>query len=304
MQKNSPSASALLISFSLMSLILLVVMGVSSFVLKDLAVIRTVVAGKQATYAAEGMTELGLLLSENELPGYEVQLSGQEFTNGARASLNIEARDEMIPCSIDGESEWSILAPNESIQLPLFAQVGETDADLNKILNFNTSFYVGNVKGEARLKSGEVLRWKILGLKNGFTESISAFIPVDGVHIFPEDPSVFGTVIPDGRAVPPGYSTASYHALTGIRAVFHDAYPIQQFLENHELNYLVLTNLAGEDRYIYYQLRTPGSEAACTYVRLESSADVEAGSARQSVDTQIREGEHLPVFDFVLYQTE
>jgi hypothetical protein len=297
-------ASALLITFSMTSLLILVVMGVSAFVLEDLGVVRTVVAGKQAEYAAEGMSEYGLLLSKNELPGYEVELTDTSFSNGARASLTVSARDSQVPCTIDGETGWSVLVPSESIQLPLFAQVGDRDADVNKVLDFYVSFYVGDEKGEAKLKSGEVLRWKILGMKRDITEAISAFIPLDGVHLLPEDPSIFGSAIPHSRAVPEGYSTASYHALTGIQAVFHDSYPIRQFLEGHDFNYLVLTNLAGDGSNIYYQLHAPGSEAACTYVRLESSAQVDVGEARQSIETVIREGENLPAFDFVLYQTD
>lgn len=297
-------ASALLLSFFMMTLLLTVSLGVSFLLIRDVDTVRTVVAGTQASYAAEGASELGLHILKESLPGYEPQLDFA-FANASLASLNINARGSVVPCSATGV-EWGVLHANESAQLSLFAQVDAEGQRTEKLENFYVEFYVGDAQGRALPLNGDVLRWKILGNKNGKTEAISEFIPMESAKRSPENPSIFGSAIPPDRAVPTGYSHAKYYQQVGRSYVFNPAYPIKQFLTEHDLNTLILTNVVqvtgGEN--IYFRLHSVDVEAVCDYVSLDSRGNQSFGSARQDLDTQVKEGENLPVFDFVLYNTD
>lgn len=297
-------ASALLLSFFMMTLLILVSVGVSFLLIRDVDTVRTIVGGTQANYAAEGASELGLHIVKESLPGYEPELDFL-FANATLASLDINARGPVVPCSADG-LEWGVLGPNESVQLALFAQLDASGRDIEKLENFYVEFYVGDSEGASVPLNGDILRWKILGTKNGRTEAISEFIPMESAKRSPENPSIFGSAIPADRSVPTGYTHAKYYQQVGRSYVFNPAYPIKQFLTGHDLNYLVLTNVvqATGREFIYFRLHSLDVDPVCNFVGLDTSADQEFGSARQSLDTQVKEGENLPVFDFVLYNTD
>lgn len=307
-------ASALLLSFFLMSLLIVLGLSVSLLVIKDVQAVRTVMGGTQARYAAEGMTELGLKILKDKLPGYEVE-SGtleHEFSGGAKASLEINARENTVPCSVrnneNGESVWRRLAYNESVELPLFASGQKNSYNIE---NFYVEFYVGSEDGtEIDSRDIDVLRWKILGIKkNGISEAISEYIPLDGVKFTPENPTYFGSHAP--VAAREGYSNAKYTELgpVGGRVFFIPNFPIKTFLERHEYSYLIMTNVVQaknpENYFIFFKLHStvPSKEAICEFVTLKSVADNEFGSVRQSIYTVVKEGENLPVFDFALYHT-
>lgn len=298
------NASALLLSFFMMSILIVLVTGVSFVMIRDVSTVRSVVAGSQARYAAEGMGEVGLLTVKNNLPGYEPSFEDYSFSSEALASLNIHAREETVPCTIGGE-EWRRLERNESIQLPLFAQVGEeaNEEGMEKILQFYVEFYVADEDGNVNFNpSTDVLRWKIIGLQDGDTEAISEFIPLFGDRRFQDNPTLFGSAVNDASLTQ--YTAAKYRQM-GFPAVFHPAYPIEDFLAGHSTNYLVLTNVVQRDyeNTIYFRLHAQDVPAVCEYIRLDSRADVAFGGVRQEIQTLVREGENLPVFDFVLYHT-
>lgn len=314
-------ASALLLAFFMMTMLILVAISVSILVLRDTAAVRTIVGGTEALYAAEGMTELGLYSVKENLPGYEPTYDLMTFTNDTEASAVLASRGTVVPCEGQDEDGWGRLAPNESVQLALFAQM---DAEGNTLKNtsFTVDFYVGDEDGESLyslmtdfLDSQDVLRWKILGLYYGQTEAISEYIPVDAPNRTTRDVySFFGPGI-DGTVTDEGYLWGKYYD-SGYPSHFYANYPISTFLEGHDYNYLVLTNIiqGGEEAYIYYRLNWSlvNSEAVdrdlgevvCEYTEINSVADSVQGDARQELQTLVREGENLPVYDFVLYHTE
>ena len=300
------SASALLLSFFMMSLLIGVSVGVSFLLIKDVGTVRTVVAGVQTRYAAEGMSELGLQVLKNNLPGYEPEVD-YAFSNNVLASLDLVARDSSVPCGLaEDEDEWAVITPNESVQLALCAQLNDDASEIDKINNYYVEFYVGDEEGVAKPVSADALRWKILGQRSGVTEAISEFIPMESAKRTPENPSIFGSAIPTERAVPPGYAHAKYSQRIGGRSVFHAAYPIGQFLDGHDFNYLILTNAvqASGENYIYFKLHSLDVPAVCQFVNINTQADMDFGSSRKTLETLAREGENLPVFDFVLYHTK
>jgi hypothetical protein len=94
-----------------------------------------------------------------------------------------------------------------------------------------------------------------------------------------------------------------------------DCYPIKSFLENHHLNYLVLTNLMNPAIFkesdpvkknilsrLYYRIEVYGDDRI-----VRDHATIQAngysGDIKQSMQVQIKRGSYLPVFNFTLYST-
>ncbi len=301
-------ASALLLSFFLTSMLIGAVVTVSLLVTKDIRTVSTVTAGQEALYAADGMSELGLLALKQNLPGYEPTWTDVSLASTAQGSLETHAREYTVPCEDQG-NEWRALAQNESIQLPLFAQTAEDGAVVN-IQEFYVEFYVGDPDGELLPPpTTDVLRWKILGLVDGGsgtateTEAISEYIPLhtaSGANATSSNPAVFGTNL-DGLGVPTGYQYGKYTRSGGVFKI----YPIGDFLSSHSYNYLVLTNVVNRssENTLYIRLHTEDEEAVCEYAELASTGSQEFPSVQQETQTLVREGENLPVFDFVIYHT-
>lgn len=278
MKNNFKSrASALLISFFLMSILILVGLGVSMIVFRDLASVRTILNGKMSAYAAEGMSELGLGIVKEHLPGYQPEIIEMTLSNDARGQLEIVARGDSLPCIVnDDDEEWRTLALNESIQIPLFYDEGE---NIQKITDFNVEYQMHDLTIPI---NGNVLRWKILGLdSDNKTEAISDYIAYPLLLNFD--------------------TTAKYYYYEDEHYVFNPQYQISSFLRDHTYNYLVLSNVVqGEDAEIDFKLTA--SVAVCEYVTLNSSSDY--GDTQNGVTTKVKEGENLPVFDFALYNAK
>ncbi len=310
-------ASALLLSFFMMTMLILVAITVSVLVIRDVHSVKTIVEGEQALYAAEGMSELGLLTVKTNLPGYQPSFEDNIFANSALASAGLTAQGAVVPCEGQDDDGWSVLNPNESIQLALFAQ-SDPEGNTMKNTNFKVEFYVGDEEGTSLfsdmtsyLSTQDVLRWKILGLYNAQTEAISEYIPLDSENsrTTRENPSQMG---PGADSLKEGYRYAKFYD-SGTPSRFYPSYPISTFLADHDYNYLVLTNIiqGHSDAYIYYRLvwtsgsnsvSTELSSVVCEYTEINSVADM--GETRQVLSTLVREGENLPVFDFVLYHTK
>ncbi len=301
----------------MMTMLILVAITVSVLVIRDVESVQTIVEGEQALYAAEGMSELGLLTVKTNLPGYQPSFEDNIFANSALASASLTAQGALVPCDGQDADGWSVLDPNESIQLALFAQ-SDPDGNTMKNTSFTVEFYVGDEEGNSLfndmtsyLSTQDVLRWKILGLYNAHTEAISEYIPLDTTNSRTTRilPSAFGPGV-DGT-VPEGYKYAKFYD-SGHPSRFYPSYAISTFLADHDYNYLVLTNIIQgyDDAYIYYRLLwTTGSSSittelpsvVCEFTEISSVADM--GDTRQVLSTLVREGENLPVFDFVLYHT-
>jgi hypothetical protein len=308
---NAQPANAILLSFLMMSMLVMATLGISFLVIRDVSTVRSLVGGSQALYAAEGMNELGLLLLKENLPGYEPELEDYEFSTNVLASLSVNARESSVPCSVQ-EEEWRALQPNESVQLALFAQDDESATNLTTIDQFYVEFFVGDEDGYVSYPStADVLRWKILGINpsSGETEAISEFIPLLDSQNTEDNPSIFGSYV--DRAEATGYSTAKFRQ-PGNPSTFYEAYPIDTFIQNHNYNYLVMTNVVQQsyENILYFRLTAMDSatkqatDAVCEYVSLSSSANKDYGSVRQSVNSIVKEGENLPFSDFVFYHTD
>jgi len=296
-------ASALLISILVTGLLLTASLGVSFLVLRDLSTFRTVLAGTQARYAAEGMQEWGLMKINKNLAGYAPTWVDAPFDSSAVGSLVSSTRGPAIPCT----GGYGKLAYGESIQLPLFAQTSE---DVNQVENtpdFYVEFFIGDAEGNlipALQVDAPVLRWKIQGFQ-GLKEApagISEFAPLTPGWA----PSHFGPgVMAAGLgAGGPGITTANYFN-TESNVNFSD-YPISSFLNEHSFNVLTLSHASGAhaNEFLYYKVVSTGVPLVCESVTLAAEANLEFGSARKVLSTRVREGQNLEVFDFVLFNAK
>ncbi len=295
-------ASALLVAFFLMSVMTVLALGTSAVILEDLRAVKSSEHGLQSWYAAEGLKEKALLLAAQNSSGYEIDFEAV-LSNGASGTVQVRARstDGIFPCSDEGEV-WRPLEHNESVQIPLFAVASEA-GNLENIHAFYVEFFVADEAGNlVQAPTQDVLRWKILGLdREGRTEAMSEYIPLYGAQNSAEQPTLFGT----SRlgALPPGYQDGKFFSRGGNFGV----YPIRLFVENHARNTLILTNViqeSGADSVIYFRLHGEDAAPVCEYTEIQSSGFTEGVLPTQTdLETFVREGENLPVFDFVIYHT-
>lgn len=308
MDTRERKASALLLSFFLMSMLILVAISVSVIVIRDMATVRTIVSGVQSFYAAEGSAELGLHTLKISLPGYEPSFDALVLANASQTSLETHARESTVPCEGQGDI-WRALSQNESVQIPLFAQI-DSAGTLEDIDDFYVEFYVGDEDGDVTFPpSTDVLRWKILGLTDttgsGDTEAISEYIPLytyNGAGASESNPTFFGTDEEALGVMPDGYLNGKFYQAGGN----FNIYPISSFVTSHETNYLVLTNVVtrSAENTIFFRFHATGVEGVCEYAELASTGWTDFGDTQQELTTYMKEGENLPVFDFVIYHTD
>ncbi len=298
---RNEEGSALLVSILLMSFVVVFGLGVSSLIVDSIRVERNVVEAGKSYFAAEAGVERALFFHENRLPGYE-SVETVELENGATMDYAMTALGEQIPCA-HREGEWRGLWPQESLSIPLF--LWDEDAGVRSDLSFfKVEYYVDRESNT--WVNGYILRWKVLGLDDpgNHTEAIS------GVFDFSDD----GFLNADT-------DTAAFYDLTGPPYAYFENEPLSTFLADHFLNYLVLTNVvdptvqptgetAEENNVIQLKVTVqdptvPGTDdqqVACEYALV--AADGLSGDTKQSIDVQIRMDTFLPVFNFVLYQTD
>ncbi len=295
--------SALLISLLLMAFLAVFGIGMSQLIVKSIRVERNMVEAGKAYFAAESGVERGLYFHENELPGYEVPEGEQEveLTNSTSYTYTMVAQDVTVPCSYETD-DWRTIEVQESVLWPLFRY---DDANGRVDLEHFELTYSPDRGNLSPRVDGNALRWKILGIDGqGNTQAISGLLPFSGAQLtesFDQD------------------ATANFFdSDPGGTAVNMPNYPISTFLEQHTFNYLILTNVivwsaqgasvqALEVNGLNVQLSTTDSDpltldgSACEYALIRSTGFGE--NTRQAIDSQVKLDSALPVFDFVLYQT-
>lgn len=297
------SGSALLISLLLMAFLMVFGFGISKIVVDSIREERNVVDAGMAYFSAEGAVETALYYRENRLPGYQAQddsnvnTQAVELENGALMTYHMVSAETTIPCAHE-ENEWRELGIQESVSWPLY----RWDSDVNManradLEDFELTFKVLAHDGSERMVSGNVLRWKILGIDkdDGQTKAISGLFTYLGV------PSTLNEE----------NSASFYEGSEGGTYVYHDNnYPISDFLKNHYFNTLILTNVIGlsaqfsqqpDDNVIQLQLSTDEG-SPCEYTLIQ--ADGTNNGVTQNIDVRVRLDSFLPVFNFVLYETK
>lgn len=352
---TQPRGSALLVSLLIVGVLMVVTLGLTDLIIREMRLEADVSKAGKAYYAAEAGIEQALLEVHQGLPGVEKQnQAGVAFSDGTSYKYSVHGLSKTVPdlSNVDYGSDLSKtfkpLRQNESVTIPMYYQ----DKDgVKHTRNFYVAYYMQPV--DLNLKDGnnfnlndfDVLRWKIFGLSEGKrTESISDYISV-GVNDTAQTPRCFGTLPDYGSKVncqPSVPQTAtvggeeiitclltearSYYAYEDNGNLSKDSlnkqcYPLSGFFNNHDYNYLVLTNAVNLDMIkkgknstetannkekaalatIYYKVvamdddNFPLNEVKITSIG--SLADIE-----QAIEVNVGREQFLPVFNFSLYR--
>jgi len=288
------AGNALLIAILIMSVLLVFGLGINRLIIKEFQVERAMLQGGQAYYSAEGASELGLYDIKTNLAGYEVEDQTGEVESTAGYDYSISALGDYWPCDMyggqvvedDDDQMWRVLAPEESVMVPLFSGT-------DKLSNFKIEYYTEIVS------SDQSLRWKILGINenSGMTEAISNY----------EDDVYGGSLEASSVSA---YYYKDYGREWGGRIYWMTMEDISTFLDGHDYPYLILTNVSEDQSYddMYVKLSDgedlsgDAMQIVCEYVKVE--ADGLMADYIQQIDAYIKRGEPLPVFDFVLWEKE
>ena len=286
--------NALLIAILIMAVLLVFGLGINRLIVKELRVEAALIDGGQAYYSAEGASELAMYDIETNLAGYEVSDESGDVVSEASYKYDIVARGENWPCDMYGgqviENDvgdlWRVLAPEESVMVPLFV-------DMDGIKEFKIEYYT-DTPGMY-----ENLRWKIMGISSegyslGLTEAISNYEEDLSSGSFDEE-SGHGFYYEDLGG-----------SWGGRMYAMNESESVKNFIDSHDYNYLILTNIySGEDgldENLYVRLSEADREFVCEYTKVE--ADGLMGDYIQQIDAYIKQGEPLPVFDFVLWEKD
>lgn len=296
-------ASALLSSVVIMSLVMGSALIFYRLVMQDVALFRSWKSESQLHYAHEGMKAWALSEMRGHSKGYEPQEKSYRFEQGVEASFVVEAMGASTPCLED--EHWAYLESQASVHQPLYYE--NASGEIQPIHDFLVEFFLVNASGQSVRAQGPILRWKILGMEKmkQETQAISEFMSLDlGNDRFREDnPSVFGPGY-EGSALPSNYTHAKFFQLSP-QYTYYEAYPIQDFLQRHDWNTLILTNALGPDYAGYrlaYRVKSKSGEVVCPQAKIRTKAVRE--DQKTEKEWWIPYAESLPVFDFVLYHTE
>ena len=259
------------------------------------------------------------------------------------------------------EATYNDLPLSESVVIPLYSAAD--DGSLQNVTKFLIEYYVSYDSAELGqsliapqdfLKL-DILRWKVFG-KPGVggdvskTDAISDFFPAD-YNSSAATPMCIGTypgldtggcIFPalDAKAGAPVGATlwgAARECYTsdsgstgGALADIQNTCTIENFINNHNQNYLVLTNVINPDILLpgqnlntaeakakfkihYRVVAEPGFNPVKTdtnpkLVREVASISADGfasnGRVKQSIDVKINQSSFLPVFNFSLYHTD
>jgi hypothetical protein len=246
---------------------------------------------------------------------------------------------------------YDSLGLNESITIPLFAGDG-VDGKVTKFrVYYYVKFSPDDLNVSSFNLSGwDILRWKIYGIKGDETESINDFTSVsvtankevtdaglptwfgsvrcNGGNLRPDviecadfDVGSGGDSVEevDGQSIYTGVcfpweAEEHYYYEDGRVEAVHHCYSIETFLENHDYNYLTLTNLmnpavfkatSGDpDKLSRLYFRVEAYEGELVRGAVSVDAVGESGDSKVKLNVMKKRDSYLPVFNFALYHTK
>lgn len=350
--------SALLVALLVVGVLMVVTLGLTDLIIREMRLQADVSKAGKAYYAAEAGIEQALLQVHQGLPGVEKQNeTGVKFSDDTAYKYSIHGLSTSVPdlsnvnYGSDLAKTFKPLRQNESVTIPMFYQ--DKDGNVKHTKHFYVAYYMQPL--DLNLKDGnnfglndfDVLRWKIFGLSSAKrTESISDYISV-GVNDTAQTPRCFGTQVDNGskvkcqpNATQPAYTNVGGEQivscpLTAARTYYaYDAsgnldkssltqqcYPLTGFFNNHDYNYLVLTNAVNLDMIkksktatdtannkekvalatIYYKVvAMEDDNFPLNDVKITSTGIL--GDIEQAIEVNVGRDQFLPVFNFSLYR--
>lgn len=285
MIKKQPKGSVLLVAMLVMGILMVITLGLTDLIIREMRLEADVSKAGKAYYAAEAGIEEALLAVHQGLPGVEKDnVEGAEFAAGARYQYSIHGRSKTLPdltgvdYGTDLQKTFQPLRHNESITIPMFYT--DAEGEVKHIKNFYVAYYMQpidlSVKSEItglELNDFDVLRWKIFGLtpQTKRTESISDYISA-GDNDSAQIPRCFGTKVDSSddkcKFIGQGdlYMTVDHKEILACSLIEARTYykynpdgsldksvleqqchSISGFFTDHEYNYLTLTNAVNLD---------------------------------------------------------
>jgi len=264
-----------------------------------------------------------------------------------------------VPTNVDfvysdhPEATYSEIPLSESVVIPLYS--AKEDGAAERVDSFLIEYYVNyqdinlSLAGLTNndVRNLDVLRWKVfgkpdpdLGGDSSRTDAISDFFP-SAYDASANTPMCIGTdqslsptgadqgcIFPeleegDWGAARECYATDSA-VVTGALADIQKICTIQNFVQSHIQNYLVLTNVMNPDVLfpgtnietaeakqrlkIFYRVVARSGEMEPKLVREAAAISADGfasdGKVKQSIDVNINQSSFLPVFNFSLYHTK
>lgn len=254
---------------------------------------------------------------------------------------------------------YNVLGLNETVTIPLFTDDG-TD-NFEDVNDFMVQYYVDfdldpNIDSfggqQLVVENFDVLRWKLFGNPSGDsmkTDAISDFYPAhsnDGpknpvcigsassLQSSPENVYDYDCIVPVAQDEVGGeivntwssarvcYKTEAGTNVSGGQNVKSDGCTIKSFMDNHDRNYITLTNVVNPDivgisnielrnsrANIYYRIvaskNTAGeNNLVRDFADIKSDGYARNGEVKQSIDVKLKMSSFLPVFTFSLYRTD
>lgn len=231
-------ANSLLIAIGLITLLIILSVSVSSFIIQSSVNIRSLDFAHKAFYGAESGVELSLLALKKHLPGFtqpETSIVSETLT----FQYSIAAQTSRIPKT---EETKNFLLPNDTAVLALFKDTAQRTEDppavddLEDSEKFSLSF-------ELPLSDlgTTYLSWTIFGFIDRGDGKITESMNGIACTVISEDcrMPVIGTGVLDMN---------SHGSFKNSLGEYEGNYAVKEFLNNHTQNYLSLTYLsAGYD---------------------------------------------------------
>lgn len=335
---RAKKGSALLVALVFTGLLTLVTIGVSALISRETRLIKNIIDGNTAYYAAESGIELAMLdVQENE-PGFEIREENVVgLADGLEIKFAVLARTSQLPILADYERRLLNLnsnvfgLKNAFAELPLNASVKVPFTD--ELKNFRLEYYFPLAKefDPVRLSQIDVLRFKLFGKNTeGGIDSLNDFLPANNgdagiTGLTAENPATSGTQGHWNNGIyfpadPERLDGSQKCAATGLDSD-KQCMTFANFLATHTDNYLVISNLLDSSK-LSRIVDTDFPGATSLYYRIidienqqnsiglgnlvsptaKINASGEYRGSKQGLIVDVLPDNFLPIFDFALYR--
>ncbi len=325
--RNKP-ANSLLIVILLISILTSLSLGLAKLMATDTASLASYIHQSKANYLAEGLIEMGMYQVKQNPQGQfnePIVKTPTEDPENPSESYTISNRSHIFPYPeeppLTGSDRFYPLTHNQSITLKLDSED-----------SFLVEYFLASENSIHQ--NFDILLWKLFGTNNSTEnpqlESLSEFFPAaqhsglgtstTTTHLEHSNPAKFGSMPGEG-----GFNCGTFFAADQDTNPQPCGHLISQFLEEHNNNYLVLSNavnagflgLTAQQATIYLRVcQTPRiniSLNSCDDIRTNGktiipqdakiTAEAKFGDYRAKLETYLNPKSLLPVFDYALYQT-
>jgi len=340
---HTREGSSLLIAILMTSLLIFITISLNALITSETRQLGELVRKGKAEYLAESGSEVALYLIHQNNDGYEPTPDDTSvlFNLGENqeVAFQIDSSTDHIPIiedyirnlaleggAIDKSALFDSLELNESVTIPL----------IDGTKQFEVEYYFPVPTG-VHLPDWDILLWKLFGQNpnnpEGNIDSMSEYLPAfnplkTGSGTTAYNPAKLGTK--EGWTQGYYFEYSDGKTTVSIKApnqsgIEKTVLPISAFLNDHDNNYLILTNALNPTQLIYgglsleqasrikYRICTPDCASIdakkATPQNLVPYYSIVQSSGRyfdtqKHIRTSVNHEGFLPVFDFAIYRTK